>query len=290
MPSQPMLDELALPAGGFAVLAIDQRDTLRHLLRAAGLGDTEQDVVDFKREVITAVAPHVSGILVDRSYGPRAMREADVGERHPGLILAADVLRQDHQAAVLSTSIDEVTFGMLATLDVRALKLLVLWHADGRDTSSTRSLVKTFVDRCRSAAKLSVVEGVVVSAPDHDLALVQAASELTSLAPDLYKTEVPTHGRGTQAVIERLSRRITEVSASPWVVLSSRVEQDRFPAALAAACDGGASGFMAGRFLWGDALHRSPDALTSVAGRASELAAIVNRHARPWREAGAEVA
>ena len=74
----------------------------------------------------------------------------------------------------------------------------------------------------------------------------------------------------------------------PWVVLSQGVEPDDFPGAVEAACRGGASGFLAGRALWTTTLGADdPQALlrTESVPRLQQLAAIVDAHGRPWREA-----
>jgi sulfofructosephosphate aldolase len=68
----------------------------------------------------------------------------------------------------------------------------------------------------------------------------------------------------------------------PWVVLSQGVPQDEFPAAVEAACRGGASGFLAGRALWTNALAADdPTELlrTQSVPRLQELIELVDRHA-----------
>ena len=76
----------------------------------------------------------------------------------------------------------------------------------------------------------------------------------------------------------------------PWVVLSQGVDPDRFPAAVEAACRGGASGCLAGRALWSAAVgddDPAPAVRTVSAPRLDELGRIVDAHGRPWREKSA---
>jgi sulfofructosephosphate aldolase len=61
---------------------------------------------------------------------------------------------------------------------------------------------------------------------------------------------VPLHGQGDPDEIRTRCARISAAVDSPWVVLSSGVPQDVFPAAVALACAEGASGFLAGRAVW----------------------------------------
>ena len=121
-----------------------------------------------------------------------------------------------------------------------------------------------------------------------DAAILATCSELGGLGMDVYKAEVPMHGQGDPAEIERRCRQMTEVLPCPWVVLSQGVSIDDFPAAVAAACRGGASGFLAGRAVWSDTLsapnHRTAIEAVSVP-RLQRLRETVERLARPWPDA-----
>jgi sulfofructosephosphate aldolase len=68
-------------------------------------------------------------------------------------------------------------------------------------------------------------------------------------------------------------------------VLSQGVERDDFPAAVRAACRGGASGFLAGRALWSDVVG-APDVPAVLRGvsvpRLARLAELVDEEATPW--------
>jgi sulfofructosephosphate aldolase len=69
-------------------------------------------------------------------------------------------------------------------------------------------------------------------------------------------------------------------------VLSSGVLAERFPASVQAACQGGASGFLAGRAVWADTVglgdYRSRIRAQSLP-RMAALVDIVNEYALPWR-------
>jgi sulfofructosephosphate aldolase len=98
------------------------------------------------------------------------------------------------------------------------------------------------------------------------------------------------YGRGEGEEITKHAKRIDAALRVPWVVLSQGVDPDDFPEAVRAACDGGASGFLAGRALWTVTLGADdPQAAvrTESLPRLQELTAIVDAHGRPWREKGA---
>jgi sulfofructosephosphate aldolase len=122
---------------------------------------------------------------------------------------------------------------------------------------------------------------------DREAAIVEAAQELGASGCDLYKCEVPTHGAADPDVITEWSRRIDAALPCPWVVLSQGVPPDRYPAAVQAACLGGASGMLAGRAVWTATLAADdPTELlrSHSVPRLRELGAIVDAHGRPWRE------
>ncbi len=154
-----------------------------------------------------------------------------------------------------------------------AMKLLVIWRPD-QDPDARTALVEEFVARCRAHGLASIVEPVS-RAPltggdfDVDAGIVAAARELGSLGADIYKSEVPTHGAGSDDEISLRCKDLDEAIDGHWVVLSSGVPAERFPEAVSLACHAGASGFLAGRAVW-----------ASVVG-SRDLETDLNRHAVP---------
>jgi sulfofructosephosphate aldolase len=154
-------------------------------------------------------------------------------------------------------------------------------------------LARRFVALAAERGVLSVLEPVVRATPgeladgswDADAAICEAARELSPLRPSLYKAQVPLAGRGAPAELERACAVLGEAITGPWVVLSQGVERHDFPAAVRAACRGGASGFLAGRALWSDVVGSGdvPKALGEVSvPRLERLADLVDREATPW--------
>jgi sulfofructosephosphate aldolase len=271
------LDALARPSGTFAMVAMDQRESLRTMLRDQGHDDGDARVARFKAAVARELAPHASGFLIDREH---------VGTVAPlvprGLILAVDRLVQERGRIVEDTSLDE---DVEPGGGVVALKLLVIWRDDERRGQRVE-LAVSVVELAARHGVLSVLEPVVRH-EDREWAIVEAAVELGATGPSLYKCQVPFEGKGDPAEITRHARAIDAALPCPWVVLSQGVAPEDFPRAVAAACRGGASGFLAGRALWTAALAADdPTELLRERSvpRLRELAAIVDAHGRPWRE------
>jgi sulfofructosephosphate aldolase len=273
------LDALARKSGTFLMVAMDQRESLRTMLRERGRPADDAAVEGFKVAVARTLAPHASGFLIDRGHllavEPHVQR---------GLVLAVDLLDQKPRGEVEDTTLDEQP---RPTERVVALKLLVIWRDDERRAERVQ-LARRFVALAERHGLLSVLEPVVrVHDECREDAIVEAARELGAVGPSLYKCQVPLGGRGDASEITRWAREIDAALAIPWVVLSQGVDADDFPGAVAACCAGGASGMLAGRAVWTATLDAADptDLLREHSvPRLQELAEIVDRYGRPWRE------
>jgi len=284
------LDALARDSGTFLMVAMDQRESLRTMLAEHGHDSTDERIVQFKLAVTRELSPHASALLVDSEYGwfDRIVAERLVAQSC-GLIMAVDALDQRPGEIVEDTSLDEtVDVAGAADAGVVALKLLVIWRDDAARARRVE-MAHAFSELAREHGLLSVLEPVVRGPEgfDREAAIVEAAAELSVTGCDLYKCQVPLAGKGDPAEITRWAREIDAATVCPWVVLSQGVEPADFPAAVEAACKGGASGMLAGRAVWTATLGADdPTQLLREKSvpRLEELGAIVDAHGRPWRE------
>jgi sulfofructosephosphate aldolase len=285
------LGALARGSGTFVMVAMDQRESLRAMLGEHHPGPIEDErLVRFKLAVARELSPYASGLLIDREFGFEPLAREGALADGCGLLLAADAIVPEPGNPVGDTTLDPgLDVEQAAAEGVVALKLLVVWRDDA-DRARRLELAERFVDLARTAGLASIVEGVVRPADDggsfdRDGAIVEAARELAGVRPSLYKVEVPLHGQGKPAELERRCREIDAAVDCPWVVLSSGVDTTDFPAAVESACRAGASGILAGRAVWRDTLAADdPTELlrTRSVPRLVRLAEIVDRHGRPW--------
>ena len=294
LPTLTTLDTIARESGALAMVAMDQRESLRTMFDAAGKGRPDDSVlVDFKRTVADVLGPVASGFLIDREYGFDEIRSTL--DPSTGLILAADALSQDDGGPVDDTDLDPVVLAPDFDLSgVSALKLLIIWRRDDQRERRLQ-LAQDFVRAATERGMLSVLEPVVRATPaeldsgtwNTEDAIVEAARELSVVRQSLYKVQVPLAGAGNPSEQLRESERLDEAIQGPWVVLSQGVDRRNFASAVEAACRGGASGFLAGRALWSDVVGSSDVSgqLTNVSlPRLRALIDIVDRCARPWSE------
>jgi len=268
------LAAIARPSGALAMVAMDQRESLRHMFTTAlGTNVPGSMLVDLKIAVAEELSPYASALLLANEFGSVAMPRARCA-----LIVAADALDYGSPGVVADTRFDRAA---LAGTTAVAAKLLVVWRRDGQRLRRV-GMTRDFVRACRAAKLLAIVEGVVRR--DDDDLLLEAARELAACEPDVYKAEVPGFGKESLEETARRSERITKTVAMPWVVLSAGVAPPDFERAVEAACRGGASGFLAGRAIWSDAVG-VPDARAALREHAiprlQRLAEIVDRYARP---------
>lgn len=284
------LDAIARPSGAFAMVAMDQRESLRHMFDLAGHGRPADEVlIDFKVAVAEELGPYASGFLADRQFGFDRVSAAVPSAT--GLIPAVDALDQADGGPVKDTALDEDAVAAIPE-GVDALKLLLIWRRDERREARVE-LAARFIEVARANGVLSVLEPVVRAAPgeedfDADAAIREAARELSALHPDLYKAQVPLAGAGDEAAQRTASAGLNACMTGPWVVLSQGVERDRFAGAVRAACLEGASGFLAGRALWSDIVGSSDvrgELRARSVDRLKALGDIVDGAARPWQEA-----
>lgn len=292
--SPAALNSLALDSGGLAMIAMDQRESLRQMLGSDQRTVPDQRLVDFKVSVARTLSPAASGFLIDHDYGYEAVVRADAVASGCGLILAVDLLDQPAGMGVLDTELSEDLLAFAGgSADVVAAKLLVIWQNDGRNDARI-AMADRFVERCRALGLVSVLEGVTSApdGPDHaaafNAAVYDAARALGGLRPDLYKAQVPNRGTGDRHELLRACEQLNAALQVPWVILSNGVRQTDFSGAVEAACRAGASGMLAGRALWSDAV-RAADPQRHLADvcrpRLERLVEIVRRHGRSWHEA-----
>jgi tagatose-1,6-bisphosphate aldolase len=293
------LDDIATDAGTFAIIAMDQRNTLRRMFTAVGREGTDQELRDAKADVARALTPLASGLLSDPTYGVPAITTAGALAATCGLLVAAEPAeRHSYQSEPRTHRDPALNAQWVVDQGGDALKFYLQLRADrpapghGEPDLVAEALAacQEVIDDCRAAGVPVVIENLVYALPDHELhgraredAIIEAARALNDLDIDLLKLEYPGSPSGC--------RRLAAVLDRPWAVLSAGVPFAEFSHAMRVAFDdGGASGFIAGRSVWREAVELDgPDRrefLSTVARpRLEQLTAIAAAAARPWRSA-----
>ncbi|MEJ3747361.1 hypothetical protein WEI85_29255 [Actinomycetes bacterium KLBMP 9797] len=290
------LDQIATDAGTFAILAMDQRGTLRKMLEKAGQPAGAEYLSSFKVDVIGALSPLASGVLTDVEHGVAAVQAAGALDARAGLLISSDRSPQPTWNGEHRTEYSPAERGpaFVAENGGAALKFLVRWRPDrpaapGEPDLAREALeaVAAVIADCRAYGMPSVIEPLVTVRPDEGpeertRLVIRSAELLAALGPDLLKLEWPGDADGCREVSKVCGR-------VPWALLSAGVGYDEFVNRVLTAMDAGASGYIAGRAFWGEAVALTGDErrrfLTSVAlDRMAGLNAAIEGHGRSWRE------
>jgi tagatose 1,6-diphosphate aldolase/sulfofructosephosphate aldolase len=294
------LDDIATEGGTFAIIAMDQRNTLRRMFTAVGREGTDRELRDAKADVARALTPMASGLLSDPTYGVPAITEAGALAATCGLLVAAEPAeRRSYHAEPRAHRDPALNAAWVTEQGGNALKFFLQLRADrpapgdGEPDLVAEALAvcQEVIDDCRATGVPVVIENLVYSLPGRELegraredAIVEAARALNDLDIDLLKLEYPGSPNGC--------RRLASVLDRPWAVLSAGVPFAEFSQAMRVAFDeGGASGFIAGRSVWREAVALHGPArqkfLSDVARpRLAELTAVATTYARPWAGVG----
>jgi sulfofructosephosphate aldolase len=293
------LDAISADDGTFAIIAMDQRNTLRRMFTAVGRDGTDAELRTAKADVARALTPLASGLLSDPTYGVPAITEAGALAGSCGLLVAAEPAQRRSYAGEPRTHRDPALNAQWV-LDQGgdAVKFFVQLRADrpapraGEPDLVAETLVacQEVIGDGRATGVPVVIENLVYALPGQELAgraredaIIEAARVLNDLDIDLLKLEYPGSPEGC--------RRLAGVLDRPWAVLSAGVPFDEFSHVMRVAFDdGGASGFIAGRSVWREAVALDgsdrKQFLENVARpRLEELTAVAARYARPWQSA-----
>ncbi len=283
----------------FAIVAMDQRNTLKRMYHAVGIPDpSDLELVQIKADTVQALRGSASGYLLDPTFGTPALGLLPSDGPAYGVLVAAEPSERGtingeprgHRNPALNAQWVKDQGG-------DALKFYVQLRADrkpgpdGVDTTAeVLQVVRDVIADCRQVGIPSVIENLIFSLAGEEPAtpaqradrIIEAAVLLDELKPDLIKLEYP----GDAASCRRLANSIK----GPWAVLSAGVAFDEFAAALRVSCDeGGTSGFIAGRSIWKDAVgmdRPTRQAFLSEEGRRrlDSLVQVIDGRARPYTE------
>jgi tagatose-1,6-bisphosphate aldolase len=291
------LDDIATSDGTFAVVAMDQRNTLKRMYAAVGIDNPPHgELVDIKADVVAALAPSASAFLLDPTYGVPALAQVDAeARRGVGILVAAEPSdRQKLGDEPRGTRDPSLDAAWVRDQGGDALKFLIQVRADraagdGPDLAAEAvEVIRQVIEDCRAAGVPSVIENLIYPLPGEELtpaaradAIIAAAVALDDLRPDLLKLEYP----GSPEACRRLADSIS----APWAVLSAGVSFEEFTHVLQVSCDeGGASGFIAGRAVWKETVGMSrPERRAYLADegrrRLDQCVAAIDGRAVPWR-------
>lgn len=283
----------------FTILAFDQRGTYRKMLPENSTYDT---AVDIKREVVAALSPHASAVLLDTDYGlPSAVSLA----RNSGLLMALEKSGYTGDSTYRRIEFDpKWSVAKIKRMGAAAVKLLAYYHPhSGALADEIEDVLKNLADECHRydlplfLEPISYSLDATISKESAEFARTrpeivrETAERLSKTGTDILKMEFPVDAAfdSDPASWEAACNAVSKASSVPWVLLSAGVDFDTFAEQTRIACQSGASGFLAGRAIWKEVVampraERMNFLATTGADRLYRLSKIALENARPWTD------
>jgi tagatose 1,6-diphosphate aldolase len=301
------LQQISTERALFTMVALDHQESFRK-----GINSTVPDsvpyrqVVDIKLDIIAALFPHSSALLTDLRYGVAQGIAAGVLPGRTGLLVTLEQSPGHGPGETIArktTLVRGWNVAKIRRMGASAVKLLVYYHPQSKTAGLQENLVSQVAADCKEhdiPLVLEVLthpiepsqakESAEFAATRHWV-VIESARQLCHLGADLYKAEFPADMKYESDVAKMLGwcQELTAAADIPWVVLSAAVSHEMFCRQVEISCKGGASGFLAGRSIWKEALSLQGDTRKQfLAGEATrrlnELNIITDQHARPWTE------
>ncbi|MCB9102312.1 MAG: tagatose 1,6-diphosphate aldolase [Anaerolineales bacterium] len=296
----------------FAMAAFDHRDVfVAALSQTLGVAEAAWETVAAEKiRIATALAPHASAVLLDPLYSAGPVLAEGVLPKGVGFAVAREKSSYGSAAMRETTALLEGwSVEAIRRMGGAGVKLLLHYHPDAPNAAAQEEVVRQVAAECDTYEIPLMLEPICYPldpnqkksdptfAAQRPELVLESARRLVLLGVDILKAEFPTDAdhETDETKMVGYCRRLSEISGDvPWVILSAGVDFTTFQRQVEIACEAGASGFVAGRAIWNEALDIANDAardrfLNSTAvSRLRVLTDTANYRATSWRrrEAG----
>ncbi|MFI5225459.1 MAG: hypothetical protein ACHQ3P_02160 [Candidatus Limnocylindrales bacterium] len=294
------LARLGGPTGVVSGIAMDHRDSLRATLAERGVGDlSDGQVRELKLSLARGLAPAATAIMIDAEFGGAAL---GAGVVPASVAIVMPLEAQGYEAGGddrLTTLLTDFSPADALRWGADACKILVPYRADVESSAAPQdALIVATAAACHDLGLPLVVEPVVYQrsiesseefTAAYEALVLGAVARIEPLGADLLKLPFPVRDLGAAAESGAAAACAALAAAcrdTPWVLLGAGTDTDIFVEQIRLAGQAGASGFLAGRGIWGPALSADPGSVRRAAAGPSLLAFrrcrdVAERHARP---------
>ncbi len=262
------LQQAASPGGTFTVLAIDHRGPLRRRMArdpALAGADVDGAVALLKQDIVRALAPSASAVLLDPEGGIEACVRAGALPGSSGLLVALDTGSTGDPAVLETGLVPGWSPERIARSGGSGLKLLVYYHPETPEAAAVEQVVRQVAAACAASElplylePLSYRPGDMarpLTSAERRPVVVETARRLVPLGVDILKAEFPVDPVETpdEGLWREACAELSEASAVPWVLLSAGVGYETFLRQTQIAGEAGGSGVIAGRAIWNEAV------------------------------------
>ncbi|NWF67696.1 MAG: tagatose 1,6-diphosphate aldolase [Chloroflexi bacterium] len=283
----------------FTILAFDQRSSYRKLLPA---GSDFETAVTIKSEAVSTLSLYASAVLLDTEYGLLAALHL---ARSCGLLMALAKSSYSGDTTYRRVEFDpDWTVAKIKRMGAAAVKLLAYYHPhSGALAEEVEAVIRAVAAECQRCDLPLFLQPLSYSLVPHvakesvEFARTRAevvretAARLSTTGADVLKLEFPVDVsyESDRSVWRKACASVSAASKLPWVLLSAGVDFGTFAEQTRIACQSGASGFLAGRAIWKEAIKMPADARQRFIGetcvqRLQTLSETAKTQARPWTD------
>lgn len=295
------LQQCSTPAGHFVILAIDHRGNLQaELNRQRGEPITDADFIVFKAEILKHLTAAASAVLTDPTYGFAPGIAGSYLPANIGLLSPLEVTDYSiHPSRRALRFIPNWSVEKIKRVGAAGVKLLIYYHPAADNLRALQVLVEKVLDDCRRYDIPLFLEPIAYSLderqPLHSAQLqevvTEAARVFSRMGVDVLKLQFPCDPKDEpdEEVWRAALNQLDSVCMCPWALLSGGVDYPTFLKQAEMACEAGASGVIAGRAIWSEAIslrgrERERFLETNARQRIDELKLLCALKARDWRK------
>jgi len=262
---------------------------------------TAEELSTFKIQIVRAIAPVSSAVLLDPEFGAAQCIAAGVFPPFAGMLISIEASGYTGDPISRKSGIlPGWGVSKIERMGASAVKLLVYYHPEAKTAGEIEDLVEQVAGDCVAQDIPLFVEILSYSpdptvkklAPDERRRVVlESARRLTIPGVDIFKAEFPLDISVSKDEKEWATAcsELTSASHAPWVLLSASVPYETFLRQVTIACESGASGVAVGRAVWQEATGLEGEARQKfINGLATErmarITALCNALGKPWTE------
>ena len=286
----------------FNIVALDHQDSLKRALNSSNPSAVSRNnIIRFKHDVVHTLNDEMEGVLLDAPTGVPAVIPSGLA-KSKGLLVAIE--RSDYSLEPMPLEL-EIEPGWsvsnISLIGADGVKLFIYDDPSKSEvTEKQNALIRQIKEECRSYSLPLYSEPIVVMSDpklSYTERVISAALRQQELGATILKLEFPIDVQQYASSSDWIAacRDLSSAVDIPWVLLSAGVDFSSFSKQLQIACKSGASGYIVGRALWGEATaisscNNRQSWLQNVAlNRLRILSAIANSNARPWLELYSEL-
>lgn len=283
----------------FTILAFDQRGSYRKMLPA---DSTYEGAVQIKTEVVVALSYHASAVLLDHEYGLHPAMQMSGGS---GLLMSLEKSGYSGDSTYRRIDfVDGWNIAKIKAMGASAVKIMPYYHPDtGALAEEIEAVIAQVCADCQRADLPLFLEPMSYSldpavkkeseafAQTRPQVVIETARRLSKLQPDVLKMEFPVDVayNADRKLWRSTCEELSTACSVPWVLLSAGVDFETFLEQTQIACESGASGWLAGRAIWKEAVtmgeaERQRFLSETAVTRINKLTEVATAAARPWTD------